>query len=100
MEGTTGGEEKRFSHSHKTIVGHVYCLFIYSVRLHRVPGSEIIKTTFCLRSQKWLIVTMDIFDTMLDPQTDKENYIDFRLRLLGEPGDHHLHVNLSICQFY
>ena len=22
-----------------------------------------------------------------DRQTDKENYIDFRLRLLGEPGD-------------
>ena len=22
-------------------------------------------------------------------QTDKENYIDFRLRLLGEPGDPH-----------
>ena len=30
-----------------------------------------------------------------NPQTDKENYIDFRLRLLGEPGDlHHLN-NLS-----
>ena len=30
--------------------------------------------------------------------TDKENYIDFRLRLLGEPGknDDHLHIVTSM----
>ena len=30
-------------------------------------------------------------------QTDKENYIDFRLRLLGEPGDPHNDYIGVIC---
>ena len=32
-------------------------------------------------------------------QTDKENYIDFRLRLLGEPGEHHPHCGAKNAKF-
>ena len=35
------------------------------------------------------VIIIMIIDT--NPQTDKENYIDFRLRLLGEPGHYHFH---------
>ena len=37
--------------------------------------------------------------TLGNSQTDKENYIDFRLRLLGEPGEHHPHCGARNAKF-
>ena len=39
----------------------------------------------CVGWTRWFVDYLLI----LIVQTDKENYIDFRLRLLGEPGDPH-----------
>ena len=39
----------------------------------------------CIGWTRWFVNYLLI----LIVQTDKENYIDFRLRLLGEPGDPH-----------
>ena len=35
-----------------------------------------------------------------DRQTDKENYIDFRLRLLGEPGNNSHIIDVEIEELY
>ena len=41
---------------------------------------------------------VNVNSTRTDRQTDKENYIDFRLRLLGEPGT--LRENILLLVFY